>query len=669
MTIWLGCTLRRSWQSDWVKLGLIGFLILIVYFPGRMGPFIADDYPNILQNKGVLLTHLNFSELMSTWSSNASGVFKRPLANVSFALNYYFAGQYFDPIAFKLTNIAIHVVNSVLVFFLSRLLFSATAQNYPAQKLALMSALIWGLHPLQLTSVLYVVQRMNSLSCFFMLTGFLIFLKGRLQLEKPFSILLMLVGSLFGSGLGILAKENALLLPLLIVVSEILLPSIPNDTSRVRVQVFYAITVVLPVFVAIIYLFSHPEYVLGGYATRNFTLAERVMTQTRVLFYYLSLLFYPDNTQLSFDHDDFSLSKSLFQPISTFYSVIGILCLLVLSVFNCVRKKTPFFNFGILWFLVGQSMESSIFALELIYEHRNYVPSIGLVIATVALTYNIFSKLISEQLLNILFAVVVFSLGLATFSRASIWSSLDALSYFEVRNHPTSIRANSLYAHSLEVKLGPNPESYRYYLLAAQGNELEVATLVQVYMELNKLLYFQDAKNDQPGIAMPKRYDDPLILDSHYMQALKSLVHQEVLARIANKAYSVRTLVTLRLMTSCLLNAEYQCKNISEDVMEWTDAALAQPDFSDRLVLYIIKAKICFFQGHIEEAFANVDKAIAQSPDRMYFYIEKADLLIHLKEYDTAEQVIKMAEGRGVANGFDKQEFSTLRQNIAVLSR
>lgn len=661
---------RKIWQSDWVKLIAISLLIILVYLPGRMGPFIADDYPNILQNKGVLLTHLNLSELISTWSSNASGVFKRPLANVSFALNFYFAGQYFDPIAFKLTNVAIHVVNSILVFFLSRLLFTATAQNYPAQKLALLSALIWGLHPLQLTSVLYVVQRMNSLSCFFMLTGFLIFLKGRLQLEKPFSIVLMLVGCLAGTGLGVLAKENALLLPLLMFVSEVtLLPSIPNDAFRVRVQVFYALAVVLPVFAAMVYLVSHPEYVLGGYATRNFTFIERVMTQSRVLFYYLSLLFYPDNTQLSFDHDDFSLSKGLFQPINTLYSVIGISCLLALSVFNCLRKKTPFLTFGILWFLIGQSMESSIFALELIYEHRNYLPSIGLVIATVALTYNIFSKLISEQLLNLLFAVVVFSLGLATFTRASIWSSLDALSYFEVRNHPTSIRANSLYAHSLEVKLGPNPESYRYYLLAAQGNELEVATLVQVYTELNKLLYFHDAKNDQPGIAMPKRYDDSLVLDSRYMQALKSLVHQEVVARIANKAYSVRTLVTLRLMTSCLLNAEYQCKNISGDVMEWVDAALAQPDFSDRLVLYIIKAKIYFFQGHIEEAFANVDKAIALAPDRMYFYSEKADLFIHLKQYDKAEQVIKTAEARGVANGFDKQEFGTLRQNIAVLSR
>lgn len=663
-------TFRHFYQTDWLKLLVIASLVFFVYFPGRSGPFIADDIPNILDNKGVFLSHLDKDELASAWSSNTSGLFKRPLANVSFALNYYFTDQQFDPVVFKLTNVCIHAVNSILVFFLSRLLISVATPALPAPKLAFLSALIWALHPLQLTSVLYVVQRMNSLSCLFMLAGFIVFLKGRLQADKPYGVWLMIVGSIFGTLFGALAKENAVLLPLLMFVTELtLLPKIECGAVRLRVYSYYAFTAVLPVLLGVTYLLVHPEYILNGFLTRTFTLSERVMTETRVLFYYLSLLFYPDNTQLSFDHDDFTMSKSLLQPVSTLFAIIGIFSLLAFAMVNCFKKKTPFLNFAILWFFVGQSMESSIIPLEIIYEHRNYLPSIAIAIAVVVLLYETISERVSYALLNGLFAAMVISLGLATFTRSTIWSSLERFSFFEVRNHPTSARATSLYAYSIEQKKGPNEESYRYYLAAAQVSTLEVATVAQVYMELSKLLYFHDIKNDLPSVSLPLRYDDPLILDSRYMQALKALVHQEVIRRINNKAYAVRTLVTLRMITQCIVNEEYECKTISSDVLEWVDAALAQPDFADRIALYIVKAKLSFYQGHTDQAFENVDKAIELSPDRMYFYSEKADLLVHLKEYDKAEQVIKMAEARGVANGFDKQEFRALRQNIEVLSR
>jgi tetratricopeptide (TPR) repeat protein len=664
-------TFRQYCQADWLKLLVIGWLVLSVYFPGRAGPFIADDYPNILENKGVLLSHLDADELASAWSSNTSGLFKRPLANVSFALNYFYADQKFDPLVFKLTNISIHIINSFLVFFLSSLLIAAAAPSYPAKKLAFLSTLIWALHPLQLTSVLYVVQRMNSLSCMFMLAGFLLFLKGRLQAEKPCSIWLMLAGFAFGTLFGALAKENAVLLPLLIFVTELtLLPPITVTSARVRVYSYYTVTAILPVLLAVVYLLTHPEYILNGYLSRNFTLAERIMTEARVLFYYLGLLVYPDNTQLSFAHDDFTLSKSLFQPISTLFSILGVIGLLVLAVINCLHKKAPFLSFAILWFFVGQGMESSIIPLEIIYEHRNYLPSIGIAIAVVVFLHQVLAQRVSKLILNLLYAAMVISLGLATYMRSTIWSTLEGFSYFEVRNHPTSARATSLYAHSLEQKMGPNAESYRYYLAAAQVTDLEVSTLAQVYMLLNKLLYIHDVKNDQAtNITLPLRYDDPLVLDRRYMQALKALVHKEIIRRIYNKAYAMRTLVTLRLFTSCIINQEYQCKTMSSDVMEWVDAALAQLDFTDRPVLYVIKAKLSFNQGDVEQAFENVDKALELSPDRMYFYIEKADLLVHLKQFDEAEKVIKMAEARGVPNGFEAYDFKLLRQNIAVLRR
>ncbi|QSB00388.1 hypothetical protein JWZ98_17130 [Methylomonas sp. EFPC1] len=639
-------------------------VIVGVYLAGKSGPFLADDYPNIIDNQGVVLQRLNAKELAAAWSGNTSGPFKRPLASLSFALNYFYAGQQFDPVPFKLTNIGIHVINSFLVFLLSCQLLKIASPNSPVRKLAFLSALIWAVHPLQLTSVLYVVQRMNSMACMFMLSGFLVFLKGRLQLEKPAGLLFMVLGCVLGTGLGVLSKENALLLPLLIFVSEVtLLPPIPI-ASRFKVYSYYLVTVILPVLFGLAYLLTHPEYVLGGYLTREFTLAERLMSEARILFYYLGLLFYPDNTQLSLAHDDFVLSKGPFQPFGTVLSITGIVVLIVVAIYNTCQNKTRFLNFAVLWFFVGHAMESTIFPLELIYEHRNYLPSIGIVLALVALLYELLTKQISSRLLNGLYACIIGSLALATHTRAAIWSNLDSFSYFEVRNHPGSVRANSAYANNLELKRGPNAETYQYYLTASKLNIFEVSTLIEMFMELNRLINFQGVAKDQKYAALPTRYDEPLVLDVKYMEALRDLVHKEVLRRISDKSHPLRTMDSIRTAATCLINGDYECKTIAANVLEWSDAALMQPNFTDKPMMHLIKAKVYFTQGQTESTFEEMDRAIALDPNRMYFRAEKAYLFIELKEYDKAEDVIREAELLGVANGFDAKEFQKLRDAI-----
>ncbi|OAI06428.1 hypothetical protein A1353_09395 [Methylomonas methanica] len=652
-------------KSTWLILFVLFGLIASVYLPGRAGPFLADDYPNILDNNGVLLKDLSANELASAWAANTSGLFKRPLASLSFALNYYFAGQQFDRAAFKLTNISIHIVNSFLVFFLSRLLFRIATPNFPAQKLAFFTALIWALHPLQLTSVLYVVQRMASLSTLFMLSGLLVFLKGRLQVEQPFGIVLMVVGCVSGTLMGLLAKENALLLPILIFVCELTLLPSTSPNTRVRVGIYYSITVLLPVLLGAGYLLVHPNYVLDGYLSRDFSLPERLMTEARVVFYYLRLLFCPENAELGLFHDDFLLSKGFFEPKSTALAVIALVALLGVVIKNIYKKKWLFFNFAVLWFLIGQSMESSIFALELIYEHRNYLPSIGIVIAVVAFVYELLSKKISNGLLNSLFTCLVISLAVATYMRASIWSKLDSFSYFEARNHPLSARANSMYANSFELKNGPNELSYKHYLLASQLDTYEVSTLIEVYLELNRLIYFHDPNKDRVDAVMPLRYDDPLVLDGNYMKALKALVSQEINRRISARSHPLRTLVSMRTVTNCLINGDYECQTIGPDLISWIDTALTQSTFFDVAMMHMIKAKIYFNQGNTAEAMASVNKALELSPNRMYFYAEKASLLIKLNAYQEAEQTLKEAESRQVANGFDLKEFQSLRDLMA----
>ncbi|OAI26121.1 MULTISPECIES: tetratricopeptide repeat protein [Methylomonas] len=565
--------------------------------------------------------------------------------------------------AFKLTNVGIHILNSILVFFIARILIRVASPSFPAAKLAFVVALIWAIHPLQVSTVLYVVQRMTSLSGFFMLGGLLLFLRGRLQVDKSSGLVWMIAGCLAGTGLGLAAKENALLLPLLIFVLEVtLLPRPIEKAARFKVNGFYMGTVILPALMGAVFLVFHPEAVLRDYQVREFNPSERLMTEARVLVYYLGLLFYPDNTQLALFHDDFTVSKSLLEPLTTLYAGIAISFLIGLAMFCVHLKRLPFLSFAILWFFVGHSMESTIYPLELVFEHRNYLPSIGIVLGTVVLVYQALASRISAGLLNALYAGMAVSLGLATYTRASIWSNLDSFAYFEVRNHPDSPRTNSIYANALELKRGPNVETYHHYLLAARQNSYEVASLVEVYNELNRLMHFHDAGLDKPSVSLPQTYDEELILDSRYMQALKALLHQEILRRISAKTYPLRTLATLRSAANCLINRDYECRDIGNDLIEWIDAALAHPDFYDVAMVYLIKAKVVFNQGKIDQAFEYVDKAIELSPGRMYFYAEKAHLLITLNEFDEAEQTLRQAEKMNLASGFDRQEFSKLRQ-------
>lgn len=367
----------------YLKLSILFLAVVLVYFPGKNGPFVADDFPNILDNSGVAIDSLDVDSIRSAMVGNTGARFKRPLAGVSFALNYYFSGQSYDKQVFKLTNIAVHGVNAILVFLVARLLVGAYAPSCPSDYVAWLVAMVWALHPLQVSTVLYVVQRMTSLSTSFVLMGIWLFLKGRLALNAKYSLILMFAGCISGTGFGVAAKENALLLPFMIAVCEFFI--LPREQNRSRsdkskLRIYYALTLVLPMLVGLVLLLVAPDFIFRDYAVREFTPSQRLMTEARVLFYYVGLLFYPDNRSFGLFNDDFPISFGLFNPATTALALVGIIVLLTVPVRSLLCRKESLVGFAIMWFLVGHSIESTIYPLELVFEHRNYLPSVGVVI-------------------------------------------------------------------------------------------------------------------------------------------------------------------------------------------------------------------------------------------------------------------------------------------------
>ena len=247
---------------------ILVILTSLAYLPGLSDFWVSDDIPNIVSNPALKINTLDGDSLLTAATANDSGPLKRPLASLSFGLNYYFSGKQLNAQHFKTTNLAIHIFNGILVylvaFYLIKILNSSTKITLPEKSLALVVAAVWALHPIQLTAVLYVVQRMTSMSALFVLAGLLVFIMGRIRLteQKPYAVAQMYIGIGLGTLLGALCKENALLLPYLALVIEItILSNLSNNNQRQRKQiiVFYSLSTALPAVLGLIYLASLPE--------------------------------------------------------------------------------------------------------------------------------------------------------------------------------------------------------------------------------------------------------------------------------------------------------------------------------------------------------------------------------------------------------------------------
>ncbi|MFY9178747.1 MAG: hypothetical protein WAO12_03080, partial [Venatoribacter sp.] len=459
-------------------LALLSAVILFVYFFGLSGDYVFDDPANILDNEKLKLQSLQFGELSRAFFSGDAGPLGRPISMLSFALNYYATG--FDPFYFKLTNLLIHLANTLLVWLIARALFSFSKQ--PAAVIgwgSLLAAALWGLHPLNLTSVLYVVQRMVSLSTLFGLLAVFLYVQLRSQNNHTVKATwLYALGIVISLAASAFSKESGLLFLPLIYITELFILKGKNTHSQQDIKIAnlkltHWLWVSIAVALAVI-LLKLPKYLAPeAFLSRGFTLEERVLTETRVLFYYLKLFIFPRITELSLYHDDFTISHSFTQPISTLYAVLGLAGITAACL--ALYKKTPWLLFAWLWFLIGHAMESTVFSLELIHEHRNYFAIIGF-----ALLVPLAIQQSSYKLKPIfIFVAVVYTLylGFVTWQRAQVWSNLVDHAAFEAATHPNSERANYQLAR-IYIKLmvaNENDEDKKAYYANLANHYLERA--------------------------------------------------------------------------------------------------------------------------------------------------------------------------------------------------
>lgn len=474
------------------------FLVIIVYSFGLPGDFFFDDMPSIVNEDAVHLDNLSFDLLWNLVNSGEAGPFKRPIPVLSFGLNFYFSGL--SPLAFKITNIVFHLLNGFLVFFLLKQLFGVLADrkiiSFQQHSLvfyaAPFAAMVWLFHPLHVSGVLYIVQRMNIMAGTFTLLACISYCHGRLYLFKTFKLTKWVIWTIFSLAfvvISVLCKENGILAILFILLIEVFFFQFKttSKTQKGFICGFFMVFFVIPFIFCILFVIQSPTWITGGYIQREFTLIERVLTQSRLLIYYLKLTFLPSLADLSFFHDDIEISKSIFNPITTMLSIATILLsVLIPPFFMRNRVYLSILYFGVLWFLFGHVLESSVFGLEMVYEHRNYVPIIG-PIAAVAFVLFYAADKFSIKKMHALFSIcAVLSLLLVmTGFRSERWGEQIKRSVSWVQNHPKSYKSHHELAMSyMHASKFVDDEFFdlavKHYLIASELNPSNQVSLLSL---------------------------------------------------------------------------------------------------------------------------------------------------------------------------------------------
>ncbi|MCW8929228.1 MAG: hypothetical protein OQL19_03195 [Gammaproteobacteria bacterium] len=472
------------------------FFILItvsLYWPGLYGPFLFDDFPHIVYNPALQFNNINIDSFFQAVLGLDIGPIGRPLSNLSFALNSLVSGTQ-SAFYFKLTNLFIHLLNGLILFLLINkisfyLLSCQHKEKAYALYIALFTAGFWLIHPFNLSTVLYVVQRMNGLATLFILLTLLnyIFIRENFNgwsLSKKILSFSSLISFFL---LGMLSKENAILVIFYIFLIESFCFKFDFENfkffnfsnEQLKKAYYFLIAFTTTCFIALLIKFSL------NYSFREFSLTERLMTETRIILFYIRLILVPDITQMGLFHDDFIISTSFFNPISTLLSsllLIGSVAIIII-----VRRRLPVLSFGLAFFLLSHTLESTIIPLELVHEHRNYFSSFSLIFI---LVFYLITSNIKSTLKISLIILLTASLSILTLTRSHAWGEPQRLATWLTQHHPQSTRS-LLTAATMQLESTKPSEQEQGLILMDKAYNLSPEKIITTVALINTL-YIMD---------------------------------------------------------------------------------------------------------------------------------------------------------------------------------
>lgn len=470
----------KIFYSPLFHILLISVIGLIVYSNTFHSAFYYDDVPLIAENDTI-------KALNNFWPPSGS----RYIGMLTFALNYKFHGLAVT--GYHIVNLAVHILNAVFVYFLVSLTLktpaltqSAAGASRYSSLIPLFSALIFVSHPIQTQAVTYIVQRFTSLATFFYLLSLVCYIKSRLSSSNT-SRFTFYAFAIICAVLAMKTKEISFTLPFVVVLYEFSFFRVsPGSETRGfnPKRLLYLLPFLLTLLIVPMELIGYGGQIgdfIGEAAqeTEAISRSSYLFTQFRVIVTYMRLLFLPVNQVLYYDYP---LSGSLFKP-EVFVSFLFLMCVLGLGVYLYYRSRSGsnllrLASFGIFWFFITLSVESSIIPIrDVIYEHRIYLPGLGIVIAFLsAIFYYTFRDTASRKVSPaghygpfFLLSIIIVILSFSTYKRNAVWK--DGISPWEdvIKKSP----ANERGYHNLGVAYldkGLSDKALEYFRTALRIN-------------------------------------------------------------------------------------------------------------------------------------------------------------------------------------------------------
>jgi tetratricopeptide (TPR) repeat protein len=528
-----------------------------------------DDYGNIVENANIQIKQLtwdNFKKL--SYGIMNEGRISRPFSYFSFALNYYFGGL--DVFGYHVANFFIHYFSAVFLFLFifNTLKLPIIKKEYEkhAYSIALLATLFWAINPVQVTAVTYIVQRMASMVALFYIMGMYFYLKFRTSLRPAMSVVFILLCVLCAF-LAIGTKENAVMLPVSILLYDIFfIQGISKETIKKNAKIIIIPAVIIVTGFMISYDFSS---IIKDYEFRPFTIKERLLTEPRVILFYLSLLFYPLTSRLTLIHD-IEISKSLLDPWTTLAAIITIA--LIITICLIKAKKWPLITYCLLFFFLNHFIEGSFLSLELIFEHRNYLPS---------------------MLLFIPFAILL----------------VKGLEYFYQKKTV-------------------------FYFLAGTITFLMIVLSISVYIQndimRDELSLWSDNVEKSPRLHHPRQgYAVALFIMGRLPESIIEL-------KKAEKSYESALITKKGVTYGCIGEYYYLTGDYEKSLEYYKKSIDWYPSMSYVPLSYYRVGLLLMKKGLLDEAEQMFQKAISLKPQEPGFYLTYSEILIKKKQPDEA---------------------------------
>ncbi len=606
--------------------GLVLLLAWYCYSAAFGAAFQLDDRSNL----GDLATISDWQSAVSFVTTGTAGPTGRPLSLLTFALQ---ADQWeVGAGAFLRVKVFIHLLNAILMAWCVRRLFTLRGEtDGAATMLGCTVSSIWVLLPLLATSSLLVVQRMTTLSAMLMLLGLMAYLAARATVGRSPRRALVLMGASLtvATVLASLAKESGLLLPTFVLVLESTILTRPVEVRTSDWKKWSLLFLWLPTVLLLAYLASrafYPDYMV---ARRDFDGGERLLTEARILWLYLSKAVVGLPGRLGIYHADFEIARSLWSPTTLLASVSWLVATITALVW---RRRFPLLAFAVLWYLAGHIIESSVVPLELYFEHRNYLPIAGPIIAVTA--FLLLHSGRSRRVATIIIPVLLLANAWFLYSFASISGDPSLGSRYWAMQHPHSSRALT---------------NLVTYQLAEEGVDRGIGSMQHFVSEHPQYAYIRIQELNLRCLLSPSAS-----LAKEFGEIRKQLSD-------VNFSYTAGTMLS-QLFTTTTTG---QCVDVRpESVMQLADALRNNPRYENDPLYnqfhHKLLAGINRHLGNAEATRDHLDKAIAHRISAelvmmMTMTLAEAD------EYAKARQFLNDAEDKTPRNPFWATSW---RQNI-----